>query len=561
MKEKILNWTHKCNDKDFLDELNSIQDELDLYDRFYKDLSFGTGGLRGLMGVGSNRMNIYTVRQASQGIAKTLKDVRQNEYKIVIGYDSRIHSKRFAQEVACVFASNGFKVFIFDDLRPTPEISFAVRELKCDVGVVITASHNPKEYNGYKVYGSDGGQITLELADIYASAIQNIDPFSIETLSFSAYFNHQNIQFLDATFDLNYLTRILNLPIFHQTMPRSAKIVYTPIHGAGYQLIKQIFEMRGYQSINYVESQIQPDGNFPTVKSPNPEEKEALNLGIELAQSIKADLVLATDPDCDRVGIAVRNHDQMVLLSGNQVGALLVNYMLEVHPNVTQKTAIVKTIVTSDLGKRIAKSYGATVFETLTGFKYIGEKIREFEENHSYEFLLGFEESYGYLSGTFVRDKDAVIASLLIAEMYSYYASKDLSLLEVINQLYLKFGSFKEELLSFTFKGEVGVLKIKELVGKFSDQEFLISNFNEVNSIENYQTLTRQFTNGNCEKILLPHSDVIKVIFKDESWFAIRPSGTEPKIKVYLSVIAPKNNLAEEKLSYLKSKIKDLLDL
>ena len=430
---------------------------------------------------------------------------------------------------------------MFDELRPTPEVSFAVRELNCDVGIVITASHNPKEYNGYKVYGNDGGQITQELASLFAQSIQTINPFEVKVSGFEDSIHNGQIVLLNQTFDDLYLNRILDLDVFKGKFNRNHRIVYTPIHGSAFKLIDKILKLKGYSDVHYVSEQVKPNGDFPTVKSPNPEEKESLNLAINLANDIKADLVLGTDPDGDRVGIAVRDNNEMVLLNGNQVGALLVNYMLETSTNVNPRTAIVKTIVTSDLGKKIAESYGATVFETLTGFKYIGEKIKEFEVLKSYDFLFGFEESYGYLTGTFVRDKDAVIASLLICEMFSYYKSKGITLLNQLEELHKKFGYFQEELISFSFKGEKGLQKIRSIVNAFRNMEFLRKEFKDIYSIEDYAKSKRYFLNGNTETINLPQSDVVKVRFTNNSWFAIRPSGTEPKLKVYISSISESN--------------------
>lgn len=494
MKKTYDLWKQFCKDPILKNELDALNDEKDIYDRFYTSLSFGTGGLRGLMGVGSNRMNLYTIRQATQGIINVLKKDKTS-LRAVIGYDSRNNSYLFAQEVAKVLTSNHVYVYLFDELRPTPEVSFAVRELNCDVGIVITASHNPKEYNGYKVYGNDGGQITQELASLFAQSIQRINPFEVKVSSFEDSIHNEQIVLLNQTFDDLYLNRILDLDVFKGKFNRNHRIVYTPIHGSAFKLIYKILKLKGYSEFHYVSEQVKPDGDFPTVKSPNPEEKESLNLAINLANDINADLVLGTDPDGDRVGIAVR----------------------------------------SDLGKKIAESYGATVFETLTGFKYIGEKIKEFEDTNSYDFLFGFEESYGYLTGTFVRDKDAVIATLLICEMFSYYKSKGVTLKSKLEELYNKFGHFQEELISFTYEGEEGLQKIRSIVNAFRNMEFLQKEFKDINSIEDYSISERISSNGKKEVIDLPKSDVVKVRFDDDSWFAIRPSGTEPKLKIYIS--------------------------
>lgn len=549
MTAKYDQWQLFCTDEVLKYELESLNNSEDIHDRFYKNLSFGTGGLRGLMGVGTNRMNLYTIRQATQGIINVLKKEKE-ELSFVIGYDSRLLSNFFAQEVANVCANSNIRAYIFDDIRPTPLVSFAVRELRCDLGIMITASHNPKQYNGYKVYGNDGGQITLELASKFAQSIEMVNPFDVYKTS-EVITHEPIITTIDNKFDLIYLDRILKESIFKLKLDRTFKIVYSPIHGAGYKLVPQILEEQGYDKVNIVKEQFIPDGDFPTVQSPNPEEKEALELAIKQAEILNADIAIGTDPDCDRVGIAVRSGDKFVILNGNQVGALLVQFMLETAENISSRTAIVKTIVTSDLGKKIAESYGATVFETLTGFKFIGEKIQEFEENHEYDFLLGFEESYGYLTGTFVRDKDAVISTLLICEMFSYYKSKGLSFIDVLDLIYEKHGHFKEELLSYSFEAEEGINKIKTIVKRFQNLDYLTENFQDINYIEDFSKSERIFINGNIENIILPKSDVIKVRFIDDSWFAIRPSGTEPKLKVYISSL---------KIEELKKKIINLVD-
>lgn len=551
MRNQTQLWKEKYFDKELSDELNNL-DYSSLNERFESQLEFGTGGLRALMGVGSNRLNIYTIRQATQGIVNVLNNEIQGLKSVVIGYDSRINSKRFAEETASVFLANRFKVYLFDELRPTPEVSFAVRNLRCDIGIVITASHNPKEYNGYKVYGSDGGQITLELAEKFADSIHKVYPFEVVT---SNDLSKANV--LDETYDALYLHSLLSMNIFNNNSIDNLKIVYTPLHGSGYRLVNEIFKLRGYHDINLVESQKDPDGNFPTVISPNPEEKESLELGIKFAQEINADVVLGTDPDCDRVGIAINNDHEFILLNGNQVGALLVQYMLERTESVSKRDAIVKTIVTSNLGRKIAESYGVTVFDTLTGFKYIGEKIKEFENSNEFDFLIGFEESYGYLVGTSVRDKDAVVSSLLIVDMISYYKEKNKNLLDVLNELYLKYGYYEEKLISIKLNS---LKEINNTFNKFVDSQFLMGIFDGLIFIEDYQESCKLNLLTNEKSIIrLPKSKVIKIIFQDESWIAFRPSGTEPKIKIYFSNVGNSKDETHKKIMDYTDKINKII--
>lgn len=395
-------------------ELLAIQHDNEIKERFYKSLEFGTGGLRGIIGAGSNRINVYTVRKATQGLANFINSFSSNNHKsVAIAYDSRHYSDLFAEEVALVLAANDIKAYVFDSLRSTPELSFAVRHLKCDAGIVITASHNPPEYNGYKVYGPDGGQITLDMANAIISEIDKLDIFDdVRTCSKKDAIKKGLFLYIGEDIDQLYINKVtqlsINPNISHEV--DDFKIIYTPLHGTGLMPIERALKMLGYNDLHIVESQKFPDGDFPTVKSPNPEEREALTEGIKLAESINADIVLGTDPDSDRVGVAVRNKEgSYELLTGNQIGALLTHYLISNKKEVTSRDAVIKTIVTSELGANIAKAYGATVFDTLTGFKFIGEKINEFEEQNNYDFLFGYEESYGYLAGTFVRDKDAVM--------------------------------------------------------------------------------------------------------------------------------------------------------
>lgn len=540
-------------------ELLAIQhDDAEIQERFYKNLEFGTGGLRGIIGVGTNRINIYTVRKVTQGLANFINLSSSNKSKsVTIAYDSRHYSDVFAEEAALVLAANDIKAYVFDSLRPTPELSFAVRHLNCDAGIVITASHNPPEYNGYKVYGSDGGQITLDMANAIISEIDKLDIFDdVKTCSKEDAINKSKLTYIGDDIDREYLNKIKELSI-NPNISRDVddfKIVYTPIHGTGLMPITRALSMLGYNDVNIVTSQKDPNGAFPTVKSPNPEEREALSEGIKLAEGIKADIVLGTDPDADRVGVAVRNKEgNYELLTGNQIGALLTHYLVSNKKDINSRDAVIKTIVTSELGANIAKSYGATVFDTLTGFKFIGEKVKEFEEQKDYNFLFGYEESYGYLAGTFVRDKDAIISSVLIVEMAAVYKTQGLTLLDAIDKLYQKYGYYSDALDSFTFKGIDGQDKIKSIVDKFRKFEELIKIFPDVNIVEDYKTQERYIIEtANTERIELPSSNVIKIYFNDGSWFAVRPSGTEPKLKIYYSVVRKVQNDVDDAIENLK---------
>lgn len=545
-------------------ELLAIQDDdAEIQERFYKSLEFGTGGLRGIIGAGTNRINIYTVRKATQGLANFiyLSHPNKNISSVAIAYDSRHFSDVFAEEAALVLAANNIKAFVFESLRPTPELSYAVRYLNCDAGIVITASHNPPEYNGYKIYGADGGQITLETANTIISEISKLDIFDdVKICTKEDAIKRELFSYIGEDVDKEYLNRVTKLSINPNISKEvnDFKIVYTPLHGTGLMPIERALTMLGYNDVHIVESQKEPNGNFPSVKSPNPEEREALTEGIKLAENINADIVLGTDPDSDRVGVAVRSDDcKYSLLTGNQIGALLTHYLVSNKKDINYRDAVIKTIVTSELGAKIAKSYGATVFDTLTGFKFIGEKIKEFEEKDNYNFLFGYEESYGYLAGTFVRDKDAIISSALIVEMAAFYKAQGLTLLDAINKIYQKYGYYTDALESYTFKGTNGQEKIRAIVDKFRNKEALLVELPDINIIEDYKTKIRynvQTTRN--ESINLPSANVIKVHFIDGSWFAVRPSGTEPKLKIYYSSIGTDEENSRNRMIGLKQAVK-----
>lgn len=563
-QERYKKWLeNSLIDEDIKKELREIEkEEKEIEDRFYEDLTFGTGGLRGLIGAGSNRMNKYTVRRATQGLANYLKKNQNSieQKSVAIAYDSRHYSQTFALEAALVLAANNIRTYLFDALRSTPELSYAVRLLGCAAGIVITASHNPSEYNGYKVYGSDGSQITLQMANSIIQEINAIDAFAdVRIMEEQEAIQKELLRSIGEEIDQAYLAEVKNLSLKKDLAKKvkDFKIVYTPLHGTGLMPITKALSMLGYENVYLVPSQVEPDGSFPTVKSPNPEEREAFTLGIKLADEIKADILLGTDPDCDRVGVVVKNHlNQYQVLTGNQIGALLTHYILSSKEQIDKDNAVIKTIVTSDLGAKIAESYGATVFNTLTGFKFIGEKIKEFEEAASYKFVFGYEESYGYLAGTFVRDKDAVIASILIVEMAAYYQTKGMALLDALEEIYKEYGYYSDALESFTYKGIEGQEKIKNIVGKFRNYSQLKESFQEIDFIEDYQTQKRtHIDSGQGETIDLPKANVIKIYFKDQSWFAVRPSGTEPKLKIYYSTIGDSKELAEQKMNELKNQV------
>ena len=528
-------------DSETKEELLSIKDEKEIEDRFYKDLEFGTGGLRGIMGAGSNRMNKYTVARASLGLANYFNSKKNNAdsneiCKIAIAYDSRNNSEFFAKTAAVVYANNGFEVFLFDRLVPVPVLSFTTAYLGCDAGVMITASHNPKEYNGYKVYDSTGCQLCTEEAKSALDYINSVNDFVIVD-GVENVFGHNNIHRLgDETVDA-FISKVKEQSVYDEKS--DIKIVYTPLHGTGNIPVRKV--LQGMDVIIVKEQEL-PDGNFSTVRSPNPEEKDALNLAIQTAQSIQADIVLGTDPDCDRVGVAVRQNDEYVLLTGNQTGALLVNFIMTMHKNdLNEKSTLVKTIVTSELGANIALNYGVKVEDTLTGFKYIGDKINKYLASGEREFVIGYEESYGYLVGTHTRDKDGVVSSMLICQMASWYKNQGKTLVDGLNEIYDSYGYFLDSLDSFVLKGKDGAAKIKALMQEFKQKGDTI--LPDIKQIIDYSVGIGD----------LPKENVLKYIFNDGSWLAVRPSGTEPKIKVYYSIVDKDRQNAHIRLEKIKS--------
>lgn len=561
--EKYEDWLKNTGnaDQETYAELMSIRDdEEQISDRFYRDLQFGTGGLRGIMAAGTNRINRYSIGRAAAGLAKFLVNERQsnNVPSVAIAYDSRINSELFARIAAGVLSSYQIQVFIYESLRPTPQLSFAVRHLKCDAGIVITASHNPSEYNGFKVYGRDGGQITSEMASKITEMIHQLNYFD-EVLRIP---NENFIQTIGNDLDEAYYAEVLKLMRSYSASPSvDINLVYTPLHGSGNVPVQEVLKRMGFEKLTIVKSQQEPDGNFPTVKSPNPENHDVFEHAIVLAKHVGADVIFATDPDCDRVGVAVLNSEgQYQLLNGNQMGALLINYITSTRPQITSRDAVVKTIVTSSLGASIAKSRGATIVETLTGFKYIGEKIGEFEKSGEYDFLFGYEESYGFLAGTFVRDKDAVIASALIALMAADAKRNSMTLIDTLNEMQSIHGYYIDHLQSFEYQGHSGGLEILESVGRFRDIELLINHFDNIHSIEDFDAHRRyDLISNSTSEILLPKENVIKINFKDHSWVAIRPSGTEPKLKVYYSVFSNTETDLRQKYDRIFNAVQQIL--
>lgn len=549
-------------------DLKELTDSKEIEDRFYKDLEFGTGGLRGVIGAGTNRMNIYTVAKATQGYVEYLKKHFENP-SIAIAYDSRNMSKEFAKATALTFAANNIKVFLFEDLRPTPELSFTVRKLNCSGGIVITASHNPKQYNGYKVYGADGGQITDEIAKEIIGYINKLHIFDdVKTMDEKEALDKGLLTYIGEGVDKEYIKNVKSIVIRKDLVKEKAsdlKIIYTPIHGSGNKPVRRVLHELGFKNLKVVKEQENPDGNFPTASYPNPEDKSVFKLALEMAKTENPDVIFGTDPDCDRIGVIVKdNSGDYKILTGNQTGMLLADYMLKSlkdEGRLSSKGAIIKTIVTTEGVKNIAEYYGVDLINTLTGFKYIGEKIGEFEKTKSNDFIFGLEESYGYLAGTFVRDKDAVIASTLIAEMALYYKEKGLTLYEALIELYEKFGYTQEKLISLELTGKEGQEKITKCIDSLRNDPVKEVNGVRVKTSFDYK-LSKELNNINSEEleIKLPKSNVLKYILEDNSWFVIRPSGTEPKIKVYLAIEANSLEESQKKIMNFENDIMDIVN-
>ncbi len=511
-------------------ELEAITDKAELEDRFYKDLEFGTGGLRGVMGAGANRMNKYTVSKATKGLADYLNECFEGEKSVAIAFDSRNNSQYFAEVSAGVLCKAGIKVYLFDTLMPTPVLSFAVRYHNCTAGIVITASHNPKEYNGYKVYDNKGCQLVPEYADkviAYVNAVENIRDIPCESLEDAK--NAGKLVYIGEETLAAFLAEVKKQSLYNEAS--ELKIVYTPLHGTGNVPVRRILDG---MNVSIVKEQEMPDGNFSTVRSPNPEEKDALNLALKQAEAENADIVIGTDPDCDRVGVGVKHNGAYQLLTGNQTGALLVDFVLKFRKDsMPENAAVVKTIVTSGLGAAIAEKHGAKSVQTLTGFKYIGEKICLWEESGENTFLFGYEESYGYLAGTHARDKDAVSSSMLIAEMAAYYKNQGKTLVDALDEIYAEYGYYFDCLETFVLKGKEGAEKIQDAMKAM--RESGNDMFDDLEVLYDYS----KGIDG------LPKENVLRFDFKDGSWAAARPSGTEPKLKFYFSVKGENREQAE----------------
>ncbi len=540
-------------DNDLIEELKSIEnDEEQIFERFYRNLEFGTAGLRGIIGAGTNRMNIYNVRLATQGLANYLNK-KYEKSSVAISYDSRIKADIFAKEAASVLAGNGIKVFISKELQPTPVLSYAVRELKCQSGIMVTASHNPAAYNGYKCYGSDGCQLTDDGADAVYNEIQTVDCFnSVKLLNFDKGLQSGIISYIDDSLYDTYIENVKSQTV-NKDICKGAdlKVVYTPLNGTGNKLVRRVLDEIGVEKVSIVKEQEKPDGNFTTCPYPNPEIREALALGLELCEKEKPDLLLATDPDSDRVGIAAIDGDDYRLISGNETGIMLTNYILSSRKeqnNLPENPIIVKTVVTSILVNRICKKYNCKLVNVLTGFKYIGEQILELEEkNEENRFVFGFEESYGYLSGTYVRDKDAVVASMLICEMAAYYKKQGKTLCNVIDELYDEYGYYKNTTLSFEFDGASGMEKMDEIMSHLREEiPSAIAGYNVLKIDDYLQSVSTDLTDKTQEVINLPKSNVIAYTLDNNNAIIVRPSGTEPKIKLYVTAVGSTSQKADD---------------
>lgn len=539
-------------------------DEKTKEDAFYTNLEFGTAGMRGYIGAGTNRINIYVVRQATEGLAKLVESKGETAKKagVAIAYDSRHFSPEFAFESAQVLAAHGIKSYVFESLRPTPELSFAVRHLGAFAGIMVTASHNPAPFNGYKVYGSDGGQMPPADADALTDYIRAIDnPFAVALADLEEAKSTGLIEVIGEALDAAYLEEVKSVTINQDLIDqygRDMKIVYTPLHGTGEMLARRALAQAGFESVQVVEAQAKPDPDFSTVASPNPESQAAFALAEELGRQVDADVLVATDPDADRLGVEIRQADGSYWnLSGNQIGALIAKYILEAHKQagtLPENAALAKSIVSTELVTKIAESYGATMFNVLTGFKFIAEKIQEFEEKHNHTYMFGFEESFGYLIKPFVRDKDAIQAVLLVAEIAAYYRSRGLTLADGIDEIFKEYGYFAEKTISVTLSGVDGAAEIKKIMDKFRDNA--PSQFNQTDIVLTEDFLTQTASSkGGQTTLTTPPSNVLKYTLADDSWFAVRPSGTEPKIKFYIATVGDTLNSAEEKIANIEAEI------
>ena len=564
-QENYQKWVDFAELPDYLRKDLENMDEKTKEDAFYTNLEFGTAGMRGLIGAGTNRINIYVVRQATEGLARLIESKGGNEKErgVAIAYDSRHFSPEFAFESAAVLAKHGIKSYVFESLRPTPELSFAVRHLNCFAGIMITASHNPAPFNGYKVYGEDGGQMPPHDADALTTYIRAIEnPFAVEVADVEAEKASGLIEVIGESIDAEYLKEVKDVninPALIEEFGKDMKIVYTPLHGTGEMLARRALAQAGFDSVQVVEAQATPDPDFSTVKSPNPENQAAFALAEELGRQVGADVLVATDPDADRVGVEVLQKDGSYLnLSGNQIGAIMAKYILEAHKNagtLPENAALCKSIVSTDLVTKIAESYGATMFNVLTGFKFIAEKIQEFEEKHNHTYMMGFEESFGYLIKPFVRDKDAIQAVLVVAELAAYYRSRGLTLADGIEEIYKEYGYYAEKTISVTLSGVDGAEQIKAIMAKFRENGPKEWNATEITVVEDFKAQTSTAADGTVTALTTPPSDVLKYTLADGSWIAVRPSGTEPKIKFYIAVVGESNEDSQAKIANIEAEI------
>ena len=564
-QENYQKWVDFAELPDYLRQDLENMDEKTKEDAFYTNLEFGTAGMRGLIGAGTNRINIYVVRQATEGLARLIESKGGNEKErgVAIAYDSRHFSPEFAFESAAVLAKHGIKSYVFESLRPTPELSFAVRHLNCFAGIMVTASHNPAPFNGYKVYGEDGGQMPPHDADALTTYIRAIEnPFAVEVADVETEKASGLIEVIGEAVDVEYLKEVKDVninPALIEEFGKDMKIVYTPLHGTGEMLARRALAQAGFDSVQVVEAQATADPDFSTVKSPNPESQAAFALAEELGRQVGADVLVATDPDADRVGVEVLQKDGSYLnLSGNQIGAIMAKYILEAHKNagtLPENAALCKSIVSTDLVTKIAESYGATMFNVLTGFKFIAEKIQEFEEKHNHTYMMGFEESFGYLIKPFVRDKDAIQAVLVVAELAAYYRSRDLTLADGIEEIYKEYGYYAEKTISVTLSGVDGAEQIKAIMAKFRNNAPKEWNATAITVVEDFKAQTATAADGTVTNLTTPPSDVLKYTLADGSWIAVRPSGTEPKIKFYIAVVGESNEDSQAKIANIEAEI------
>ncbi|HEV1747109.1 TPA: phospho-sugar mutase [Streptococcus pneumoniae] len=564
-QENYQKWVDFVELPDYLRQDLENMDEKTKEDAFYTNLEFGTAGMRGLVGAGTNRINIYVVRQATEGLARLIESKGGNEKErgVAIAYDSRHFSPEFAFESAAVLAKHGIKSYVFESLRPTPELSFAVRHLNCFAGIMVTASHNPAPFNGYKVYGEDGGQMPPHDADALTTYIRAIEnPFAVEVADVETEKASGLIEVIGEAVDIEYLKEVKDIninPALIEEFGKDMKIVYTPLHGTGEMLARRALAQAGFDSVQVVEAQATADPDFSTVTSPNPESQAAFALAEELGRQVGADVLVATDPDADRVGVEVLQKDGSYLnLSGNQIGAIMAKYILEAHKNagtLPENAALCKSIVSTDLVTKIAESYGATMFNVLTGFKFIAKKIQEFEEKHNHTYMMGFEESFGYLIKPFVRDKDAIQAVLVVAELAAYYRSRGLTLADGIEEIYKEYGYYAEKTISVTLSGVDGAEQIKAIMAKFRNNAPTEWNATAITVVEDFKAQTATVADGTVTNLTTPPSDVLKYTLADGSWIAVRPSGTEPKIKFYIAVVGETNEESQAKITNIEAEI------